>query len=100
MGVASSNTNGPDVDMTDAGEDAGALPAPVMQQIEETYQALSSVRKKRKAPAGYITPAQVKSFTAKHTIPSLHSSSPSGITSIALSRLNPDQFLTGGNDKI
>ncbi|KAF9786053.1 WD40-repeat-containing domain protein [Thelephora terrestris] len=99
MGVAS-NAGGPDVDMADAGEDAGGLPAPVMQQIDETYQALSSVRKKRKPPADYTTPAQVKTFTAKHTIPSLHSSSASGINSLALSKLNPDQFLTGGNDKI
>lgn len=86
--------------MADAGGEAGGLPAPVIQQIDETYQALSSVRKKRKAPAGYVTAAQVKIFTAKHTIPSLHSSSPSGINSIVLSKLNPNQFLTGGNDKI
>ena len=100
MGIASSNTSGPDVDMADTGEETGGLPAPVIQQIDETYQALSSVRKKRKAPAGYMAPSQVKTFTAKHTIPSLHSSSPSGINSIALSKSNPDQFLTGGNDKI
>lgn len=100
MGIASFNANGPDIDMTDAGEETGGLPAPVIQQIDETYQALSSVRKKRKPPADYVTPAQIKTFTAKHTIPSLHSSSPSGINSIALSKLNPDQFLTGGNDKI
>jgi pre-mRNA-processing factor 19 len=100
MGIASSNANGPDVDMADTAEETGGLPAPVIQQIDETYQALSSVRKKRKPPADYVTPARVKTFTAKHTIPSLHSSSPSGINSIALSKLNPDQFLTGGNDKI
>ena len=100
MGIGSSNATGPDVDMADAGEDAGGLPAPVIQQIDETYQVLSSVRKKRKAPADYVTSAQVKTFTAKHTIPSLHSSSPSGINSVALSKSNPNQFLTGGNDKI
>ncbi|KAF9642401.1 WD40 repeat-like protein [Thelephora ganbajun] len=100
MGIAPSNANGPDVDMVDAGEDTGGLPAPVIQQIDETHQALSSIRKKRKAPADYVTPVQVKTFTAKHTIPSLHSSSPSGINSIALSKLNPNQFLTDGNDKI
>ena len=100
MGVGSSNASRPDVDMADAAEDAGGLPAPVIQQIDETYQALSSLRKKRKPPADYVAPAQVKTFTAKHTIPSLHASSPSGINSVALSKVNPNQFLTGGNDKI
>ena len=100
MGIAPSNAGGPDVDMADTAEETGGLPAPVIQQIDETYQALSSVRKRRKPPADYAPPAQVKNFTAKHTIPSLHSSSPSGINSIALSKLNSGQFLTGGNDKI
>ena len=100
MGIGPSNASRPDVDMVDAGEDAGGLPAPVIQQIDETYQALSSLRKKRKPPADYVAPAQVKTFTAKHTIPSLHASSPSGINSVALSEVNPNQFLTGGNDKI
>jgi pre-mRNA-processing factor 19 len=35
---------------------------------------------------------------ATHTIPSLHSASPARITSLAVSRTNPSQFLTGGND--
>jgi len=100
MGIGPSSASRPDVDMVDAGEDAGGLPAPVIQQIDETYQALSSLRKKRKPPADYVAPAQVKTFTAKHTIPSLHASSPSGINSVALSKVNPNQFLTGGNDKI
>jgi len=100
MGIGPSNASRTDVDMVDAGEDAGGLPAPVIQQIDETYQALSSLRKKRKPPAGYVAPTQVKTFTATHTIPSLHSSSPSGINSVALSKANPNQFLTGGNDKI
>ena len=78
----------------------GILPAAVVAQIDETHQTLSASRKKRKAPADYATPAQVKTFTAKHTIPSLHSASPAGITSIAVSSANPSQFLTGGNDKI
>lgn len=99
MGIAPTASGG-DVQMTDANEEAGGLPPAVSQQIDETYATLSAARKKRKAPAEYATPAQVKTFTAKHTIPSLHSSSPAGITSIAISKINPSQFLTGGNDKI
>lgn len=99
MGIAPAST-GADVEMSDAAEEAGGLPAAVTKQIDETYTTLSAARKKRKAPADYATPAQVKTFTAKHTVPSLHSSSPAGITSVAISRTNPSQFLTGGNDKI
>ncbi|KAH7883871.1 nuclear matrix protein NMP200 [Phlebopus sp. FC_14] len=90
-----------DIEMTgEATAQEGALPKEVVEQIDETQQALSATRKKRKAPAGYTTPAEVKTFTAKHTIPSLHSASPAGTTSISLSRTNPSQFLTGGNDAI
>lgn len=85
--------------MADAG-DAGSLPENVLNQIDETHQKLSAARKKRKAPAGYVTQEEIKTFTAKHTIPSLHSSSPAGITTLAVSQSNPDQFLTGGNDKV
>lgn len=63
-------------------------------------QALSAARKKRKPPTDYATAVEVKTYVSTHTIPSLHSASPSGITSLAVSRLNPSHFLTGGNDKI
>ena len=99
MGIPSAPTNGADVDMTEAASPA-PLPKHVIDQIDETQQNLSSTRKKRKAPAGYTTPAEIKTFSAKHTIPSLHSVSPAGINSIAISRVHPSQFLTGGNDKI
>lgn len=89
-----------DVEMGDAAQQAGGLPGEVLEQIDETHQKLSAARKKRKAPEGYATSADVKGYTAKHTIPSLHSPSPSGITSLAVSTANPSQFLTGGNDKI
>ena len=89
-----------DVEMGESSQETNALPAEVMKVIDETHQSLSSTRKKRKVPAGYATPADVKGYTPKHTIPSLHSPSPSGITSIAVSTTNPSQFLTGGNDKI
>ncbi|KAI0067961.1 WD40 repeat-like protein [Artomyces pyxidatus] len=99
MGIAPTASG--DVEMAD-GETAaeGVLSEKVITEIEATSQSLSAVRKKRKAPADYATPAQVKTFTAKHTIPSLHSASPAGITSIAVSSTNPSQFLTGGNDKV
>ncbi|GBE78431.1 WD40 repeat-like protein [Sparassis latifolia] len=99
MGVAPS-TNGGDVEMTEGGQEASALPEDVLSRIDETNEKLSAARKKRKAPAGYATPADVKTFTAKHTIPSLHSPSPAGITALAVSQANPSQFLTGGNDKV
>ncbi|PFH50770.1 hypothetical protein AMATHDRAFT_3625 [Amanita thiersii Skay4041] len=100
IGVATSAPSGGDVEMTDEGTSEEALPAEVVAKIDETHQALSSARKKRKPPADYTSVADVKTFTSKHTIPSLHSASPSGITSLAISHANPSQFLTGGNDKI
>ncbi|RDB28959.1 Pre-mRNA-processing factor 19 [Hypsizygus marmoreus] len=100
MGVTPSAAPGEDVEMAEEAQAEEGLPAAVVARIEETHQALSSTRKKRKPPAGYSNASEVKTFTAKHTIPSLHSSSPAGITALALSRVNPSQFLTGGNDKI
>ncbi|KAI6133309.1 nuclear matrix protein NMP200 [Pisolithus croceorrhizus] len=104
FGVTSAPANGGDVDMAEDGGEAapqeGVLPKEIVDEIDKTQQALSAMRKKRKVPAGYTSVAGVKTFTAKHTIPSLHSPSPAGINSIALSRLNPGRFVTGGNDKI
>lgn len=88
-----------DVDMPEAPAEDG-LPPAIIAAIDDTHQALSGARKKRKPPVGYPSPADVKAFTPKHTVPSLHSASPAGITSLAVSRLAPSQFLTGGNDKI
>lgn len=99
LGPAATNGN-EDVEMAAEESAENGLPANVIAQIDETHQALSSARKKRKPPQGYVTPAEVKTFTSTHTIPSLHSASPAGITSLAVSRLNASQFLTGGNDKI
>ncbi|TFK41281.1 WD40-repeat-containing domain protein [Crucibulum laeve] len=101
MGITpSASAGGEDVEMVDSSSAEDGLPATVVAQIEETHQALSAARKKRKPPVGYANPAEVKTFVATHTIPSLHSASPAGITSLAVSRVNPSQFLTGGNDKI
>jgi len=77
----------------------GGLPENVVAQINETHQALSVVRKKRKPARDYATLAEVKDYRLVHTIPSLHSASPAGITALALSKSQPSQFLTGGNDK-
>ncbi|KAG8983783.1 hypothetical protein FRB93_007033 [Tulasnella sp. JGI-2019a] len=90
-----------DVEMAEdaAPQPENALPQDVLSVIEETHASLSTVRKKRKAPADYAQPAEVKEYKSVHTIPSLHSSNPSGITSIALSTSNPSHFITGGNDK-
>ncbi|KAF8078331.1 WD40-repeat-containing domain protein [Lyophyllum atratum] len=100
MGIAPAEGMGGDVEMNEEGAAEEGLPASVIARIDETHQALSAARRKRKPPPGYATPAEVKTFTAKHTIPSLHSASPAGITSLAVSRMAPSQFLTGGNDKI
>ncbi|KAF5374980.1 hypothetical protein D9758_000041 [Tetrapyrgos nigripes] len=89
-----------DVEMNEDAPAEEGLPKEIVSQIDETQASLSAQRKKRKPPADYVTAADVKTFTAKHTIPSLHSASPAGITSLAISHTNPDQFLTGGNDKV
>ncbi|KAF8736796.1 hypothetical protein AX14_013895 [Amanita brunnescens Koide BX004] len=99
IGVAPAPSAG-DVEMAEEPTAEEALPAEIVAKIDETHQTLSSARKKRKPPADYTSAAEVKTFTSKHTIPSLHSSSPAGITSLAVSQLNPSQFLTGGNDKV
>ena len=85
--------------MAENGPVEGGLPEGVVAQIDDIYQLLSSARKKRKSAPGYATPAQVKDYNLVHTIPSLHSASPAGITALALSKSRPSQFLTGGNDK-
>ena len=102
MNVMSAPT---DVEMAEEDSTAGApqegtLPKDIIDEIDGTQQALSVTHKKRKVPSGYISPADVKIFTTKHTISSLHLPSPVGMTSFTLSWLSPGQFLTGGNDKV
>jgi pre-mRNA-processing factor 19 len=97
MGVAPTQA-AEDVEMTEQAEEG--LPANIVSQIDQTHKTLSAARKKRKPPQGYATAAEVKALKAAHAIPSLHSASPAGINSIAISRVNSSQFLTGGNDGI
>lgn len=103
MGINPSASAPPtnDVEMAeDAVATSEGLPPAVLAQIDETQASLSAARKKRKPPAGYATAVDIKAYSLKHTIPSLHSASPAGINSLTISSINPTQFLTGGNDKI
>ncbi|KAJ7071444.1 WD40-repeat-containing domain protein [Mycena amicta] len=97
VGIAPTTTE--DVEMNDESAPP-AMPADLVEQIDKTHAALSGVRKKRKPPPEYATTAEIKTLAPKHTIPSLHSASPAGITSLAVSTSNPSHFLTGGNDKV
>jgi pre-mRNA-processing factor 19 len=100
MGITANGGGDGDVKMDEDGAAAaGALPADVLADIEGKHAELSAARKKRKAPAGSATPADVKAYTGTHTIPSLHSPAPAGITALALSAAHPGRFVTGGNDK-
>ncbi|QRW05769.1 mRNA splicing factor [Ceratobasidium sp. AG-Ba] len=112
MGMAPSAPNAEpaasDVDM--ATEEGGVLPADIAKEIAETQEKLTAARRKRKVAPTYISSAQVRTLKTKHTIPSLHSASTPGITSLAVSSIpspegsdnadEPSLFLTGGNDKI
>ena len=87
-------------DSTTGAPQEGALPKDIIDEIDSTQWALSVTCKKCKVPSGYICPANVKNFMTKHTVSSLHSPSPVGMTLITLLWLSPGQFLTGGNDNI
>jgi pre-mRNA-processing factor 19 len=100
MGISGTAAEGDERMDEDGATAGGALPADVLADIEAKHAELSSVRKKRKAPAGSAAPADVKTFVATHTIPSLHSPAPAGITALALSTAQPGIFVTGGNDKV
>ena len=63
------------------------------------FPRLMDGRKKRKPPPEYATAADLKTYSAKETIGSLHSASSSGINSLVISKTQPNIFLTAGNDK-
>ncbi|TRM65671.1 WD40-repeat-containing domain protein [Schizophyllum amplum] len=100
-GAVTSRPEGEDVEMGDQEEESGqVLPKEAADQIDATQAQLSALRREKKSTKGGTSAAEAKTFTSKHTIPSLHSSSPAGITALALSTTQPTQFLTGGNDKV
>lgn len=83
-----------------AAEEAPGLPKEIVEQIDATAESLTSTRRKRKPAPQHAKPAQLKAYKAVHTVPSLHSAAPAGITSLALSRAQAGVFATGGNDSI
>ncbi|KAL1726876.1 WD40-repeat-containing domain protein [Schizophyllum commune] len=100
-GAVTSRPEGEDVEMGDQEEESGqVLPKEIADKIDATQAELSALRREKKNTKGGTTAAEAKTFTSKHTIPSLHASSPAGITALALSASKPTQFLTGGNDKV
>lgn len=60
--------------------------------------SLSSVRKKRKPAAGYVTPDAIKSYTQTSNVPSMHMVKTPGINALDISS-DGNLTLTGGNDK-
>ncbi|KAH9468813.1 hypothetical protein MJO28_005176 [Puccinia striiformis f. sp. tritici] len=92
-------TNGNDTEMKDAAEPQG-LPEAVIERIDETSKALMSTRKKRQIPTGYASPAALKTYAQKTSIPSLHSTKPPGITCLQVTGLDDNLIVTGGMDKV
>ncbi|KAM0786382.1 hypothetical protein ACM66B_001850 [Microbotryomycetes sp. NB124-2] len=92
------DTNGADVEMDAAPEAEASLPEDAKKRVVETNQSLSAVRKKRKPADGYSTPADLKTFTQTHTIPSLHGTKPPGIAALDVAD-GGQLFVTGGLDK-
>ncbi|KAH7107476.1 nuclear matrix protein NMP200 [Auriculariales sp. MPI-PUGE-AT-0066] len=99
MGIAPA-ANGGAEEMDTTTDEAQGLPSDLVAAINETNKALMDGRKKRKPPPEYTTAADIKGYSVKHTVPSLHSASASGMNSLVISKTNPSVFLTGGNDKI
>ncbi|KAG4084521.1 PRP19/PSO4 pre-mRNA processing factor 19 [Neocallimastix lanati (nom. inval.)] len=98
------NAQGPaeDTEMTDVSNGIG-MTAEIIENMSNTSNALSKVRRKRKPGPDVATHDEVKSFTNKIEIPSLHSTNPSGILSVDLldNTLNGKKVtwaLTGGKD--
>ncbi|POW15659.1 hypothetical protein PSTT_01947 [Puccinia striiformis] len=86
-------------DEPDAAEPQG-LPEAVIERIDETSKALMSTRKKRQIPTGYASPAALKTYAQKTSIPSLHSTKPPGITCLQVTGLDDNLIVTGGMDKV
>ncbi|EGG10232.1 uncharacterized protein MELLADRAFT_33857, partial [Melampsora larici-populina 98AG31] len=97
--TAGSHPSQTDTEMKDGAPAAMGLGDEVIERINSTSQALSATRKKRKVPAGYATPASLKSYTQQISIPSLHSTKPPGITCMQVTGQNDCLLVTGGMDK-
>lgn len=100
LGTSSeTKTNGHDTEMKDGAGPPG-LPEKVLERIETTSKALMATRKKRQIPAGYASPAVLKTYIQKTSIPSLHSTKPPGITCMKVTGLDDNLIVTGGMDKV
>ncbi|BGP49722.1 hypothetical protein JCM10450v2_005627 [Rhodotorula kratochvilovae] len=74
------------------------LPADARKRVEETHEALSATRRKRKTPPEAATADEVKTFVQGNTIPSLHTTKPPGIAALTLAK-DGELIVTGGFDK-
>jgi len=99
------NAQGPaeDTEMTDVTTDGMGMTQEIIENMSNTSNALSKVRRKRKPGPEVATHDDVKSFTNKIEIPSLHSTNPSGILSVDLldstvKNTKVAWALTGGKD--
>ncbi|KAI9340590.1 WD40-repeat-containing domain protein [Obelidium mucronatum] len=103
---APSSSSGNEMDVDEGNDDAIAgVNAEIAAVLDETSTTLSKTRKKRKAPAGTATIEEIQSFKQQSEVPSLHSTTHPGITSIDLLSLpaaaeseKTNWVLTGGND--
>ncbi|TIA91279.1 hypothetical protein E3P99_01143 [Wallemia hederae] len=93
-----------DVEMQDdaqndaQGSEESPLPPHVITNIDTVSAALVAERKKKKGAQGAATQDNIRAFTAKEPLTSMHSASPAGVNALALSKAS-DVLITGGNDK-
>ncbi|GAA5992507.1 hypothetical protein JCM11641_001916 [Rhodosporidiobolus odoratus] len=94
--------NGGDAAMEDvetaAPQDESGLSPEVRQKVEQTRDALSGTRKKRKPSPETATPADIKAYVQTATVPSLHTTKPPGVSALALAK-DGEVLVTGGLDK-
>ncbi|KAK8157429.1 cell cycle control protein [Phyllosticta citrichinensis] len=75
--------------------DSAALPEAIVAKIDQTHQQLSSTRRKRPVPEGWVTADSIASFDTTHTTDSLY---PGG-KALALDK-SGDLALLGGVDGV
>ncbi|OQV25289.1 Pre-mRNA-processing factor 19 [Hypsibius exemplaris] len=83
----------------DIGQPMG-IPEPVLKKIVTRNEQLTAERKQRgkAVPEGLATVDQIKGYHVTHSIPSLHKTTPGGITCIDIQTGDYKQVVTGGND--